>query len=136
MYTIKIHTREVKAAQATGCKNSENIPVSKNTSMSSCAFFCGWLLELFCILLAPFQIMCQHHRLSASLLFGIRDFFSNTWKNSGLSMKLSTGGKDFYNSVIALVLVFINIIHKMHKHKLFLPACVYVFIFCQYCHPS
>lgn len=54
-----------EAAQETGLKNSE-----KNISMSYCVFFYGCLLELFGVLLAPFQITSIKNFFS--LLFGTK----------------------------------------------------------------
>lgn len=54
-------------------------------------------------------------------------------------MKFSTEGKGMYfkvfsNNLIALVLVFTHILHKLYEHKLVIELHVCVFTFCQYSH--
>lgn len=119
--------RSNEATQVTGFKNSK-----KKISMSPCVFFYGWLLEIFGVLLAPFQTMYQHHKLCFSTFWYNRIFVLKTEKIVASPLR----GREYIlrSSLIILLHWYycLHVMHKIYKHKLVTQLQVCVFTFCQY----
>lgn len=125
-----------EAAQVTGFKN----PGKKKKACVLLWLFLWMVIRTFWSLASSFS---NYIPVSQTLFLSFlvqESICSNNQKNSGLTIKFSTEGKGtyfkvFFNNLIALILVFTHITHKIYKHKVFIQFCVCSF-FCQFSHHS